>query len=206
MDKKIVITIGRQFGSGGRDIGFELAKRLGIKCFDKEILQLAAKDSGLCEDIFELHDEKPTNSFLYSLVMDSYSTGYASPGLIDVPINQKVFLAQFESIKKLAKSQSCIIVGRCADYTLDGELDYTSIFISSDMNTRIERISNRMKIDKNKAKELINKTDKKRSSYYNYYTNKKWGSCCSYDLSLDSSKLGIDESISLIEEYIKLKY
>ena len=101
--------IGRQFGSGGRQIGQQLAKELNIKCYDKELLALAAKDSGLCHELFETHDEKPTNSFLYSLVMDTYSMGYNSTGYVDMPLNHKVFLAQFDSIKKLAEKESCIM-------------------------------------------------------------------------------------------------
>ena len=116
MDERTVITIGREFGSGGHEIGMKLAERLGIKCYDKELLTEAAKHSGLCEELFETHDEKPTNSFLYSLVMDTYSLGYTTSAYMDMPINHKIFLAQFDTIKKLADQESCVIVGRCADY------------------------------------------------------------------------------------------
>ena len=114
MDERTVITIGREFGSGGHEIGMKLAEKLGIKCYDKELLQVAAKESGLCEELFASQDEKPTNSFLYSLVMDTYSLGYSN-SYVDMPINHKVFLAQFDAIKKLAAKESCVIVGRCAD-------------------------------------------------------------------------------------------
>ena len=109
-----IYTIGREFGSGGREIGEKLAERLGIKLYDKELLQQAAKESGFCEEIFENHDEKPTNSFLYSLVMDSYSFGYPSSSYTDMPINHKIFLAQFDTIRKIASEGPCILVGRCA--------------------------------------------------------------------------------------------
>ena len=118
MDERTVITIGREFGSGGHEIGMKLAEKLGIKCYDKELLELAAKESGLCEELFASQDEKPTNSFLYSLVMDTYSLGYTN-SYVDMPINHKVFLAQFDAIKKLAERESCVIVGRCADYALE---------------------------------------------------------------------------------------
>ena len=118
MKKNLVITIGRECGSSGRAIGRKLAESLGIKCYDKELLALAAKNSGLCEELFKTHDEKPTNSFLYSLVMDTYSFGYTSSAFSDMPINQKVFLAQFETIKKIASEGPCIMIGRCADYAL----------------------------------------------------------------------------------------
>ena len=205
MEKRFVVAIGREFGSGGKEIGFELSKQLGIKCYDKELLELAAKDSGLCEDIFKLHDEKPTNSFLYSLVMDTYSAGYAAPGFIDVPISQKVFLAQFDTIKKLAQKENCIIVGRCADYALEGEINLGSVFISGDTDAKIRRIAERFQLSDAKARDLIVKTDKKRANYYNYYTNKKWGDSASYDLCINSSKLGVKESVSLILEYLKLR-
>lgn len=202
MKKRTLITIGRQFGSGGREVGFKLAQKLGIKCYDKEILSLAAKESGLCEQIFETHDEKPNNSFLYSLVMDTYSMGYSSPGFIDMPINQKVFLAQFEAIKKLASEESCIIVGRCADYALEDNPNLVSVFVHAELNYRIDRIANKYSLSKDKAKDIIIKTDKSRASYYNYYTNKKWSSVNSYHLSIDSSQIGIDNAVDLINYYV----
>ena len=118
MSGNLVITIGRQCGSSGKIIGQKLAEEMGVKCYDKELLALAAKNSGLCEELFETHDEKPTNSFLYSLVMDTYSMGYTTSGYMDMPINHKIFLAQFDTIKQLADQESCVIVGRCADYAL----------------------------------------------------------------------------------------
>ncbi len=204
MEDKVIITIGRQFGSGGKEIGAKLAEKLGIKCYDNELLAMAAKESGLCEEIFEIHDEKPTNSFLYSLVMDSYQS-YNAPGVINVPISQKVFLAQFDTIKSIAKKESCIFVGRCADYALQDDFDFTSVFISCDIEKRIQRISERNKISENKARDLIIKTDKKRASYYNYYTDKKWGYSDSYDLCIDSGKIGIDKSVELIYTYLKMQ-
>ena len=199
-----VITIGREFGSGGHEIGMKLAERLGVKCYDKELLQLAAKNSGLCEELFASQDEKPTNSFLYSLVMDTYSLGYSN-SYVDMPINHKVFLAQFDTIKKLAENESCVIVGRCADYALEDDPNCVSVFIKAPMTDRVERIKKIYNITDSKASDLIQKTDKKRASYYNYYSSKKWGEARSYDLCLDSSDLGIEGAISLICEYIKIK-
>ena len=199
-----VITIGREFGSGGHEIGMKLAEKLGIKCYDKELLQLAAKNSGLCEELFASQDEKPTNSFLYSLVMDTYSLGYSN-SYVDMPINHKVFLAQFDTIKKLAENESCVIVGRCADYAREDDPNCVSVFIKAPMKDRVERIKKIYNITDSKASDLIQKTDKKRASYYNYYSSKKWGEARSYDLCLDSSDLGIEGAISLICEYIKIK-
>ncbi len=206
MEQKFVITISRQFGSGGREIGYKLAEKLGVKCYDKEILAVAAKESGFCQEIFESHDEKPTQSFLYSLVMDTYSMGYNNSGFIDMPISHKVFLAQFDAIKKLAEKESCVIVGRCAEYALEGNPDVLSIFIHGKMDDRIARVKERNNITKDSdAKDIIIKTDKKRASYYNYYTSKKWADAKSYDLSIDSGIFGIDGTVDIIASILNKK-
>ena len=145
-----IITIGRQFGSGGKEIGTRLAEDLGVKLYDKEMLDIAAKESGICQELFETHDEKPTNSFLYSLVMDTYSGGYATGAFADMPLNHKVFLAQFEAIKKIADEGPCVLVGRCADYILKDYNPYR-IFIYADMEYKQQRIMNNYKDAKNTA-------------------------------------------------------
>ena len=194
MKTNTIITIGREFGSAGREIGYKVAKEFGIKLYDKEMLARAAKESGICEEIFESHDEKPTSSFLYSLVMDTYSMGYSGNTYTDMPINHKVFLAQFDAIKKIADEGPCILVGRCADYALE-----------SYKNVRIRRIARIYNLTDAKAKDMILKTDKKRAGYYNYYTNKKWSDSKSYELCLTSSELGIDGTANAIIDYVKLK-
>ena len=200
-----IYTIGREFGSGGREVGEKLAAKLGIKLYDKELLQQAAKDSGFCEEIFENHDEKPTNSFLYSLGMDTYSvSGYSAAPFLDMPLNHKVFLAQFETIKKIAEKESCVIVGRCADYALSDNPDCINIFIHADLDVRIKNVSRNLNITENKARDIINKTDKQRASYYNYYTSKKWGDSKSYNLSLDAGKLGTDNCVEMILKFREL--
>ena len=200
-----IYTIGREFGSGGREVGEKLAAKLGIKLYDKELLQQAAKDSGFCEEIFENHDEKPTNSFLYSLVMDTYSvSGYSAAPFLDMPLNHKVFLAQFETIKKIAEKESCVIVGRCADYALADNPDCINVFIHADLDVRIKNVSRNLNITENKARDIINKTDKQRASYYNYYTSKKWGDSKSYNLSLDAGKLGTDNCVEMILKFREL--
>lgn len=199
-----VYTIGREFGSLGQAVGEKLAERLGIKFYDKELLQQAAKDSGFCEEIFENHDEKPTNSFLYSLVMDTYSAAtYSAAPFLDMPLNHKVFLAQFDTIKKIAEQESCVIVGRCADYALANNPDVINIFVHADLDDRVKLISKRMDITENKAKDLIQKTDKQRASYYNYYTCKKWGDSRSYDLTLNTSKISVDDCVDMILDFRK---
>ena len=200
-----IYTIGREFGSGGREVGEKLAAKLGIKLYDKELLQQAAKDSGFCEEIFENHDEKPTNSFLYSLVMDTYSvSGYSAAPFLDMPLNHKVFLAQFETIKKIAEKESCVIVGRCADYALSDNPDCINIFIHADLDVRIKNVSRNLNITENKARDIINKTDKQRASYNNYNTSKKWGDSKSYNLSLDAGKLGTDNCVEMILKFREL--
>lgn len=202
-----VITIGRQYGSAGKEIGFKIAEKLGIKCYDDELLKEAAQNSGLCQQIFESHDEKPTQSFLYSIVMDTYSFGYNNAGFVDMPLSQKVFLAQFDTIKNIADRESCVIVGRCADYALADYPNTLSVFINANMDSRIARIMERKNLKKNsEAQDLINKTDKKRSSYYNYYTSKTWGDSKSYDLCINSSIFGVDATADIIIDIAKRRF
>lgn len=200
-----IITIGRQYGSAGREIGQKIAADFGIKCYDRELLDRAAKDSGMCQELFENHDEKPTNSFLYSLVMDTYSMGYSSAAYAEMPLNHKVFLAQFNAIKDIADEGPCVLVGRCADYALADYTNRVSVFIYGNMDAKIRRIASKYDLTDAKAKDLILKTDKKRSSYYNYYTSKKWGEAASYDLCVNSSICGIDGTVKLIEDFVALK-
>ena len=192
MKKNLVITIGRECGSSGRAIGRKLAESLGIKCYDKELLALAAKNSGLCEELFKTHDEKPTNSFLYSLVMDTYSMGYNTSAYMDMPINHKIFLAQFDTIKKL-------------DYALADYPNVVSVFICADEEVKIQELMKRHNITRDKAKDVMIKTDKQRSGYYNYYSSKRWGSSKSYNLCINSSVVGIDGAVEIIKEFAKKK-
>ncbi len=205
MGYKTIITIGRQYGSAGKEIGLTLAERMGVKCYDKELLDRAAKESGLCQELFEHHDEKPTSSFLYSLVMDTYSTGYSSAAFADMPINHKIFLAQFNSIKELAKEGSCVIVGRCADYALADDPNLRVVFMNAPLKSRIRRLAEKYDLTDEKAKDLIQKTDKKRASYYNYYSNKKWGDAASYHYCLDSSYLGVQGTVDLLKFLVDKK-
>ena len=205
MSGNLVITIGRQCGSGGRVVGQKIAEQLGIKCYDKELLAIAAKNSGICEELFETHDEKPTSSFLYSLVMDTYALGRSSSAYMNMPINHKVFLAQVDALKKLAQEESYVIVGRCADYALAEVKDVVTVFVAADENDRLERLQKTHEFSKDKAKEIAMKTDKKRSSYYNYYSGKKWGDARSYDLCVNTSSVGIDGAVKTIIDFAKLK-
>ena len=200
-----VITIGRQFGSAGREIGEKVAAYFGIKCYDKELLSRAAKESGFCEEMLENHDERPTSSFLYNLVMDTYSLGYSSGTFNEMPLNHKIFLAQFDTIKKLADEESCVIVGRCADYALADYPNVVSVFICADEEVKIQELMKRHNITRDKAKDVMIKTDKQRSGYYNYYSSKRWGSSKSYNLCINSSVVGIDGAVEIIKEFAKKK-
>ena len=204
MNGNLIITIGRECGSGGREIGKKLSEKLGIKYYNKELLTKAAAQSGLSEDILEINDEKPTSSLLYQVVMDTYSFGYATNSSMDIPINNKVFLAQYNAIRTIAESESCVIVGRCADYVLQDDKDAVKLFITADIDFRIKRISIENDLTVDKARSFIKKTDKRRQSYYNFYTEKVWGKANSYDLCIDSSIYGIDKTIDFIIEYLKI--
>lgn len=198
-----VITIGRQFGSGGHEIGRKLAEYFGIKCYDKELLTRAAKESGFCEEMIKTHDERPTNSFLYNLVMDTYSFGYNSSSYVDMPISHKVFLAQFDTIKNIANEGPCVIVGRCADYALAELKNSLHLFIYAEEDKKVARIMEKLEVTENKARDMMVKKDKQRQSYYNYYSSKKWGRADSYDLCINSGILGIDGTVKLIVQYIE---
>lgn len=198
-----IITIGRQFGSAGREIGESIAKECGIPFYDKELLSRTAKESGFCEEMMELHDERPTSSFLYNLVMDTYSFGYNASSFGDMPISHKIFLAQFDTIKKIASEGPCVIVGRCADYALSDFDNVFNIFIYGEEDTKVKRISDRYNINAKAAKDMIIKKDKQRQSYYNYYSSKKWGRADSYDLCINSSKLGIEGTKKLVIQAIE---
>ncbi|MCR4587193.1 MAG: cytidylate kinase-like family protein, partial [Lachnospiraceae bacterium] len=202
---KTIVTIGRQFGSLGREIGEIVAKHFDIPCYDKELISRAAKESGFCEEMIAHNDEKPTNSFLYNLVMDTYSFGYNASSFMDMPISHKIFLAQFDAIKKLAEEGPCIIVGRCADYALAERTDCVHLFIDADLPYRVDNVLKRfpdLKTEK-EAMDMINKKDKQRQSYYNYYSSKKWGRSDSYDLTINSAILGLEGSANLIIQFVE---
>ncbi len=198
-----VITISRQFGSAGHEIGKKVADSFGIQCWDKDLLTKAAKESGFCEEIIEHHDERPTSSFLYNLVMDTYSFGYNTSHFVDMPISQKIFLAQFDTIKKLADEGPCVIVGRCADYALAEKKNCVRIFIYGEDETKTRFVMDKFNVSEREAREMCIKKDKQRQSYYNYYSSKKWGRADSYDLCVNSSKLGIDGTVQLIRQFVE---
>ena len=197
MNRNTIITIGRQYGSGGREIGQLLADKLDIPFYDKELLTMSAKASGMSEEVFENYDEKPTNSLLYSLAMSNFSG--------EMPLNHRIFLAQFDVIKKIAKEESCVIVGRCADYALRDYRNVANVFVHADMEYRLDRAINLYGLPEKSARGIILRTDKQRANYYNFYTNKKWGSVDSYDFAIDSGSVGVDNTVALIKDFALIR-
>ena len=204
MGSNEIYTIGREFGSLGKQVGQELAKRLGIKFYDKELLQKAAKESGLCEEIFESHDEKPTNSFLYSLVMDTYTGGsYSTAPFLDMPLNHKVFLAQFDAIKKIAANESCVIVGRCADYILEDIPNHLNVFVYAPEEARLKNCVENLQMDPQTAKKMMRDVDAARNRYHKAYIP-GWQSVFDHkDLMIDSSRFGIDGTAKILADIVR---
>lgn len=205
MENQLIITIGREYGSGGRELGELLAKRLGIAYYDKEILSRAAQESGICEEVMEAHDEKGA---LSGLLGATASIGGAMSGVgfgMQVPMNQRIFQAQFDAITQLAQEGPCVFVGRCADYVLRGRPNVTHVFIYASLEHRVERIMRVEGVDEDKARELIKKTDKQRRSYYNFYADGNWGLRSNYDLMLRTDGHSLEELVELIAAYAHIK-
>ena len=202
MNETFVINIGRQLGSGGRQIGEKLSAGFGIGFYDKELIQLASKESGLGKEFFEKADEKSSFSFIGGLLglrtninNEVYVNNYLC--------NETFFKIQSDVIRELAGKESCVFVGRCADYILRDNPRCINVFITADTEDRIKRVAQTYQLSLDKAQELIVKTDKKRAEYYNYYSNKVWGAAGSYHLCINSSVLGMDQTVTFITQFIK---
>ena len=192
--EKYIVTISREFGSGGRLIGEELARRLGVPFYDKNIIQMAAEKSGLSYDFIEKNEEK-SGAPLYTIPVAAAFAGYTAMGYIDTPVNDKTFLAQTEVIREVARKSSCVIVGRCADYILRDEPGLVRVFISGKLEDRIRRAVEKYGFASEGAQEKIRKIDKSRANYYRYYTDQNWGSVHNYDITLNTSFTGIDGAV-----------
>lgn len=204
MGTRTIFTIGRQFGSGGRMVGKKLAEALGIPYYDKELLAMAAKDSGYSEELFRNADEKPASSLLYSLVMGNYPMSSGALGFNEMPLNDQLFLIQSNTIRKVAAKGSCIIIGRCGDYILKDDPDLISVFIHAPLEARVKRAVEVYGIPADRAEDICLKNDKSRANFYNYYSDRKWGMCRTYSISLDSSLLGIDGCVEEITRFMEL--
>lgn len=197
-----IITIGRQFGSGGHEIGRLLAAELGIPCYDKELIILAAQKNGMSPEVFSHVDETATNSFLYAVSAGSIpGTAYQPPQ--SLPLNDKLFITQTDIIRAKAKEGPCVFVGRCADSILKDVAPILNVFVRADMPFRIARIMEAEKCSEKAAADMITKADKKRAKYYNFYTQKRWGAADSYDLVLNNAKLGAEKAVGIIADYAK---
>lgn len=200
MESNFVITVGRQFGSCGKEIGHALAKRFGITFYDKELIALASKESGLCQEFFEKADEKNSGNLL-----QAFAAGFTFGPFQynDFLSNDKLFQIQSDVIRKVADEHSCVIVGRCADYILRDNKRCINIFIHADLEKRVKIVMERQSIPEQEARELVRKMDKTRPNYYNFYSDKEWGVASSYHLSVDSSLLGVDGTVDFIEQFVK---
>lgn len=203
MNNNLVITIGREFGSGGREIARKLAEKLGIKMYDEDLIGLIAKDSGLNEEVLQEVDETATNSFLYALSAGAFSgTSLINHGVDSLPITDKAFITCAQIIKDIAERESCVIVGRCAESVLKGRDNLLKVFIYSDMENRIDRICEYEGVSRDAAATTIKRADKKRANYHNYYSDTRWGSRMAYDICVNS-KIGIDVAVDVILTAVK---
>lgn len=204
--RNYVINIGRQLGSGGKEIGEKLAARLGIDFYDKELIKLASEESGLCKEFFERADEKASQGIIGGLFGMRFP--FISEGAIpsnNCLSNDALFKVQSDVIRRLAAEKSCVFVGRCADYILREHPRCVNVFISASKEARMARICQLYRVDEEKAEEMMEKADKRRSEYYNYYSYKTWGAAATYHLCIDSSVLGVDETVRFIEEFVVKK-
>lgn len=199
-----IITISRQYGSGGREIGEKLAGKLGIPFYDRELITRAAKESGFSESMFENAEKKATNSLLYAIAMGMNAYGNQDIGLTHLSLDDQIYLAQSNVIRKIAKEGPCVIVGRCANYILRDNRDAVHVFIWADMAYRTDRAVNIYGMPKEKAEENIMKIDKQRANYYNFHTGEKWGRVDNYHISIRSDYVGIDNAVGIIADYVRL--
>lgn len=197
-----IITISRQYGSGGREIGQKLSEQLGIPFYDNEIISRAAKDTGFSETAFETVEDKATNSLLYSIAMGMNVFSNQDVGFTGLSLDDRIFLAQSNVIRKVAEEGPCVIVGRCADYVLKDMENVVNVFIRADLDFRIQRSINIDKIDPIHAAEAVSKKDKSRGNYYRYHAGEKWNNLFNYDLIVRSDLVGIDKSVECIKNYI----
>lgn len=201
-----VITIGREYGSAGHDIGELIANALGYTFYDKELVEIAARNSNISPETVKHMDEKATSSLLYSLASGSYSMrGAGGPLYYEMPLNDKLFIAQSDVIKSVAQKGNCVIVGRCADYVLEDveDVETCNVFVYAPQAYRVKRVMDAFGINERKAKERVQKTDKQRKTYYSYYTNRNWGEMSNYDICINSQKTGIDRGAKIIIDYIR---
>lgn len=198
MNKNFVITIGREFGSGGHEIACKVAEKLNIKVYDREFIGMIAKNSGMSEDVLREIDETATNSFLYALSSGAFSGAQMlTSRSVTLPITDKAYINCSNIIKDIADKESCVIVGRCADSILKGRDNLLTVFVHADLEQRIKRIMERKELSFEEAESLIKKTDKKRANHHNYYADTRWGARTAYDICINS-KIGTETAAEMI--------
>ena len=197
--KNPIITISREFGSGGRESGQIVAQKLNIPYYDNALITIAAKKSGFVEELFEQADQKPTGSLLYSLSM--FGAGMSS---VELPLNDKIFLIQSDIIKEVAAQGPCVVVGRCADYVLRETENVVNFFLYGSIEARTAFAIREHDFTSEKAAEAVKKFDKRRASYYHYYTGKKWGEAQNYHLCMDTTNLTPEKTAEIILKYVDL--
>ncbi|MCI8454836.1 MAG: cytidylate kinase-like family protein [Lachnospiraceae bacterium] len=203
--QKLIITIGRQYGSGGADIGKALGKKLGLHVYDKEILKMTSDESGIRESYFHLADERAGNKLLYRIVQ-SLIPENGTPSLgSDLVSADNLFRFQSAVIRRLAQEESCIFIGRCADYVLSGTEHMVRIFVYADMEARVKRITEKGYYANDEVHKNIRRIDRERRDYHRYYTGKDWEALGNYDLMLNSSAIGVDGCVACILDYLKIR-
>ncbi len=201
MDK--IITISRQYGSGGREIGRKIAEHFNIPFYDNELITLAAKESGYAEAAFHNAETKATNSLLYSIAMGMSTYGSQEAGFAHLSLDDRIYLAQSDIIRKVAEKGPCVIVGRCADYILKDRKDVVHIFVHADLEFRKERAIRIDGVAPENAEEIVLKKDKRRANYYNYHSGEKWGKASNYHMSINSSFVGVDKAAQAFISFLE---
>lgn len=202
-DRKLIVTIGRQYGSGGSEIGKRLAEDLGLHCYDKEILRMNSNESGIKESYFHLADERAGNRLLYKIISGLTPEMGAPSFGSDLVSADNLFRFQSEVIRKLAAEESCVIIGRCADYVLEGTKGLVRIFLYADMEDRVERIRSKNLYESGDVVKNIRRIDKERRDYHRYYTGRSWEDVANYDVMLNTSVLGVEGTVEAIKDYIR---
>ncbi len=202
MKNNLIITISREYGSGGREIGEKLAMELGIPFYDKAIIDKAAKETGFCAEFIEKEEQKVTNSLLFNLATNSYSFGNMVSHY-GQSLSDQVFQAEAKIIKELASEGSCVIVGRCADYILKNQFPCFNVFICADFEKRCERAIKIDCIAKENAADIVKKKDKARIRHNQFYGSQDWGDARNYDITLNSGNLGIENAVQILKTAIE---
>lgn len=198
MTTSTIYTFEREFASAGHVVGEKLSQMLNIPFYDSQLVDLAAKNAGVNRKLFEGCDEKPTNSFLYSLVMGNYTSIHPLAQTPSLNISDRLFAEEAEIIRKAADEGPCVIVGRCSSYILRDRPDVVRVFLTADLDFRVRHAIDYLKLPEYRIEDEIARRDKKRANYFNYYTGQKWNAASSYDLSLSTSKTGIDGAVETV--------